>query len=98
MFKVLTVLLLLPVKRLQISCLLFCHFTEGQQHKKRKKKKQTVLDYCSLEALDTNVSMVLASMTSWGRSLQSLIVLGRNEYCWYWFLQCGCENWLCLHH
>ena len=34
----------------------------------------------SLQALDTNVSMVLASMTSWGRSFQSLMVLGRNEY------------------
>ena len=43
-------------------------------------------------ALQTNVSMVLASVTSWGRSFQSLMVLGRNEYCWYWVLQCGCEN------
>ena len=40
----------------------------------------------------------LASMTSWGRSFQSLMVLGRNENCWYWVLHCGCENcWLCLH-
>ena len=38
------------------------------------------MDHCSLEDLDTNVSMVLASMTSWGRSFQSLMVLGRNEY------------------
>ena len=44
------------------------------------------MDYCSLDALDTNVSMLLASMTSWGRSFQSLMVLGRNEYCWYWVL------------
>ena len=35
--------------------------------------------------------MVLASMTSWDRSFQSLMVLGRNEYCWYWRLQCGCD-------
>ena len=35
------------------------------------------------------MSMVLASMTSWGRSFQSLMVLGRNEYCWYWVLQCS---------
>ena len=40
------------------------------------------MDYCSLDALDTNVSMLLASMTSWGRSFQSLMILGRNEYCW----------------
>ena len=33
--------------------------------KRRKSKK--VLDYCSPEALDTNVSIVLASMTSWGQ-------------------------------
>ena len=75
---------------------------KGQQRKKRKKttkkKKKGVLDYCSLEALDTNVSMVLASVTSWGRSFQSLMVLGRNESCWYWVLQCGCKNCrLCLH-
>ena len=32
-----------------------------------------------------------------GRSFQSLMVLSRNEYCWYWVLQCCCENcWLCL--
>ena len=44
-----------------------------------------------------NVSMVLASMTSRGRPFQSLMVLGRNEPCWYWVLQCGCQNcWLCL--
>ena len=62
-----------------------------------KNNNKMVLDYCSLEALDTNVSMVLASMTSWGRSFQSLVVLGRNEYCWYWVQQCGCKNcWLCL--
>ena len=57
-----------------------------------KKKFFFFLDYCSLEALDTNVSMVLASMTYWGRSFQSLMVLGWNEYCWYWVLQCGCEK------
>jgi len=34
-------------------------------------KKRLFLDYCSLDALDTNVSMVLASMTSWGRSFQN---------------------------
>ena len=62
-----------------------------------QKTKHTVFDYCSLEALDTHVSMVLASMTSWGRSFQSLMILGRNEYYWYWVPQCGCENcWLCL--
>ena len=60
---------------------------EGQQRKKQIKKLGG--DYCSLEALDTNVSMVMVSMTSWGRSFQSLMVLGRNEYCWYWVLQCG---------
>ena len=48
-----------------------------------KNNNKMVLDYCSLEALDTNVSMVLASMTSWDRSFQSLMVLGRNEYYWY---------------
>ena len=43
--------------------------------------------------------MVMVSMTSWGRSFQSLMVLGRNEFCWYWVLQCSCENcWLCLCH
>ena len=57
----------------------------------QQQQQQNVLDYCSLEALDTNVSMVLASMTSWGRSFQSLMVLGRNEYCWYWVLRCGCD-------
>ena len=32
-----------------------------------------------------------------GRSFQSLMVLSRNEYCWYWVLRCCCENcWLCL--
>ena len=55
---------------------------KGQQREKRK-RKWFVLDYCSLEAPDTNVSMVLASVTSWGRSFQSQMVLGRNEYCWY---------------
>ena len=29
------------------------------------------------------MSMVLASVTSWDRLFQSLMVLGRNEYCWY---------------
>ena len=55
----------------------------GGSAAKERKKRKLVLDYCSLEALDTNVSMVLASVTSWGRLFQSLIVLGRNEYCWY---------------
>ena len=53
---------------------------EGQQKRGGGGGGRTVLDHCSLEALDTNVSMVLASMTSWGRSFQSLMVLGRNEY------------------
>ena len=44
------------------------------QNKRRRKRKKIkrVWDYCSLEVLD--VSMVLASMTSWGRSFQSLMV------------------------
>ena len=68
-----------------------------QQQQQQQQKQKHVLDYCSLEALDTNVSVVLASVTSWGKSFQSLVVLGRNEYCWYWVLQCGCKNcWLCL--
>ena len=89
-------------------------FTEGQlrkekrkkKKKKRKKKgkkkkrgkKKRVLDYCCLEALDTNVSMVLASMTS-----------GAGHSSLWWFSAgmssagtglcsvSGCENcWLCL--
>ena len=67
----------------------------NKQQNQQQQQQQKVSDYCSLEALDTNVSMVLASMTSWGKSFQSLMVLGRNEYCWYWVLQCGCKNcWL----
>ena len=32
-----------------------------------------------------------------GRSFQSLMVLGRNEYRWYWVLHCGCKKcWLRL--
>ena len=64
---------------------------EGQQRKKEKNFFLFCFDYCSLEALDTNVLMVLASMTSWSRSFQSLMVLGRNEYCWYCM---GSDVWL----
>ena len=57
------------MKQLQSSCWLFCHFTEGQQCEKTPPKTNKtiniVLDYCSQEALDTNVSMAQASMTSW---------------------------------
>ena len=35
-------------------------------------------DYCSLEAPDTNVSMVLSSVTSWGGPFRALVVLDRN--------------------
>ena len=50
----------------------------GQQQKKIPPKNfWFVLDYCSLEALDTNVWMVLASMISWGRSFvnKSLLII-----------------------
>ena len=78
----------LPVKRLQLSCwLLVCTkvLTLRNLHLRRvssakKKRKDFFFYYCSLEALDTNVLMVLASMTSWSRSFQSLMGLGRNEY------------------
>ena len=51
-------------------------FTGGVTQAAKKKR----LGYSSLEALDTKVSMVLASTVSCDRSFQSLIVLGRNEY------------------
>ena len=36
-----------------------------------------------LEALDTKVSMVVASTVLWGRLFQSWTVRGRNDCCWY---------------
>ena len=91
-----SVLLLSSCEATTIIMLIILSLYEGSAAKK-KKRRRFVLDYCSLEALDTNVSMVLASMTSWGRSFQSLMVLVRNEYCWYWVLQCSCKNcWLYL--
>ena len=71
---------------------------ERKKKKKKRGKKRRVLDYCCLEALDTNMSMVLASMTS-----------GAGHSSLWWFSAgmssagtglcsvSGCENcWLCL--
>ena len=46
------------------------------------KKKTTTKTYVAgLEALDTKVSMVVASTVVWGRLFQSWIVRGRNDCC-----------------
>ena len=77
----------------KMSRQLFCHFTAA----KKKKKKVFWITAIWRPFTQNNASMVLASMTSRGRSLQSLMVLGRNESYWYLVLQCGCQNcWLCL--
>ena len=50
----------------------------GIAKKKKKKKKPYV---AGLEALDTKLSMVVASTVVWGGLFQSWIVRGRNDCC-----------------
>ena len=45
-----------------------------------------------LEALDTKVSMIVASTVFWGTVFQSWIVCGKNNCCWYCVL-CA-ASWL----
>ena len=57
-----------------------------------EKEKKKVVDYYSLGGHWHKCVDGLGLNDFLGRSFQSLMVLGRNEYCWYWVLQCGCEN------
>ena len=64
------------MKRPQSSCWLFCHFTEGQQRKTKTKQTKNVLDYCSLEALDTK----LMCRWSWPQCLPGA---GHSNLWWF---------------
>ena len=54
---------------------------KSKKEKKKKKQKRLILDYCSLEALDTIVSMVLTSGTSIKKR-------NKNRNIWLWLVGC----------